>query len=250
MRAKSQYLYPIIAVGIVVLLWDVLTRTLNVSPIVFPGPTLVVDSIRSNWENLLQHSMLTYYVALMGFVISTILSFLLTTLFHFSKPLKIALFPLAVSTRAIPIVALAPIVVLWFGTGNVSKVFLSSLISFFPILINQMKGIADFEKDEFDLLKTFTTNKWRIYFKVRIPNSLPYLFAGFKVATAFAVIGSIVAEFVGSNNGIGYIVKSSTYYNDTPLTFASIVFAALIGLSFYEIIAFVERRIVFWDQSR
>ncbi len=243
----KKNLHPVIATVIILLLWVFAVDIFNVSPIIFPGPILVFKVIINQFGSLMSNSLYTLYESILGFLIGFIIAVLLAVGFQFSNFFKKSLLPFAIATRAIPTIAIAPIVVLWFGTGLSSKIVLSSFIAFFPILVNFMKGLNQVEDEEIELLKTFSATEWQIFYKVRLPYSLPYLFAGLKIATSFAVIGAIIAEFIGASKGIGYLIKSSTYYSETDLTFAGIIIASLIGLVFYWFIEFLERRIVYWD---
>jgi NitT/TauT family transport system permease protein len=247
----KKIIYPVIFILLLLVIWEIVVQTFDISQLIFPSPSSIIIVSKLRFADLIEESFNTLYASVLGFIISLIFSTLLSTLFHFSESSRLSLFPIAVSSRAIPIIAIAPIIVLWFGTGAISKIILSSIVSFFPILINQMKGINSFDKDEIELLKTFTTSKWRIFYKVRLPNSLPQLFVGLKVASSFSVIGVIVAEFVGtgSNDGIGYLIKSSSYFNETDLTFSAIFFASIIGYLFYAVIVLIEKKFVYWSHE-
>ncbi len=247
----KKIFYPTLTILLLLVIWEIVVQSFDISQLLFPSPSSIIKVTILRFSELLKESFNTLYASVLGFIISLIISALLSTLFHFSETSRLSLFPIAVSSRAIPIIAIAPIIVLWFGTGAISKIVLSSIVSFFPILINQMKGINSFDKDEIELLKTFTTSKWKIFYKVRLPNSLPQLFVGLKVACSFSVIGVIVAEFVGtgSNDGIGYLIKSSSYYNETDLTFSAIIFASILGYVFYALIALIEKKVVFWSNE-
>ena len=247
---SKEIILPTSAIAILLIIWEILVHLFNISKIVIPGPSDICESFILNFDQLFFSSMYTLWIAFAGLVIGFIFAIMLSTIFQFSRFIKIAFYPLAISTRAIPIIALAPLAVLWFDTGDIYEIFLTVVITIFPILINHMRGLNELEEEESDLLKIFTNSKWKIFIKVRMPKSLPYLFAGLKIASSFAVIGAIVAEFIGSNKGIGYIIKSSTYYTDTPLTFAAIIFAAVIGLSFYGAIALLEKEIIFWKREQ
>jgi len=136
--------------------------------------------------------------------------------------------------------------VLWFGTDVLSKTLLSAFAAFFPILINFTKGLNNVDGDVIDLMKTYTATKWQIFIKVRVPYALSDLFVGLKTASSFAVIGAIISEYVGVTKGIGYLIKSSTYYSETDLTFAGIVAASFVGIFLYWLIELIEKHIVYW----
>ena len=191
----------------------------------------------------------TFLGASAGFIIAFLGAVTLATVFHFSSILEKSILPFAVATRAIPTIAIAPVMVLWFGTDVLSKTLLSAFAAFFPILINFTKGLNGIDGDVIDLMKTYTATKWQIFIKVRVPYALSDLFVGLKVASSFAVIGAIISEYIGVTKGIGYLIKSSTYYSETDLTFAGIVAASFVGIFLYWLIELVEKRVVYWDSD-
>lgn len=243
----NKNIHPVSASIIILVLWEVIVDFFNVSPVIFPGPVDVFKVLYHQFSSLITNSLYTLYESVTGFLLGFLFAVLLAVGFQFSIFLKKSFLPFAIATRAIPTIAIAPIVVLWFGTGMTSKIVLSAFIAFFPILVNFMKGLNQIDDEVIDLMKTFSASNWQIFYKVRLPSSLPYLFAGMKISTSFAVIGAIIAEFVGASKGIGYLIKSSTYYSETDLTFAGIIIASLIGLVFYWVIELIERKLVFWD---
>jgi NitT/TauT family transport system permease protein len=240
-------IHPVSATVILLLLWEFFVDVFKISPIIFPGPLKIFGVIIHQFSSLAYNSFYTFYESILGFLIGFLFAVLLAVGFQFSIFFKKSFLPFAIATRAIPTIAIAPIVVLWFGTGLSSKVVLSAFIAFFPILVNFMKGLNQVEDEVIDLMKTFSATQWQIFYKIRLPYSLPYLFAGLKIASSFAVIGAIIAEFIGASKGIGYLIKSSTYYSETDLTFAGIIIASLIGLIFYWFIEFIEKKVVYWD---
>ena len=143
---------------------------------------------------------------------------------------------------------MAPLLVLWFGTGITSKIVASAIVCFFPILVNTIKGLKSVDKDYLDLLKSFSAKKYQIFIKLRLPNSLPYIFSALKISTGLAVVGAIVGEFVGAKEGIGFIILTSTYHLETVRMFAAIIMSALGGILFFYLINLIEKHVVFWQK--
>lgn len=228
--------------------WELLTFTSNVSSIIFPSASEVFLEIANNLDYLLYHSYITLVEALIGFILGFLIAAILAILYLYYPIVKSMIHPYVVALRSIPIIALAPLVILWIGFGIFSKIMLAGIISFFPILINFIDGVESIPSSIGELLKSLNSTKSYTYFKVYIPYVSNSVFAGFKVAASFAVIGAIVAEFVSSQEGIGYVIKSSTYYNNTSMTFAGIIFSAIIGVLFYELIHLLHKKIVFWEE--
>ena len=243
-------LYPVASLIFILVIWEVLVDIFQVNPVILPGPICIIKKIVVQYSSIISNSMNTLYGAVAGFLIGFVVAAILATLFQFSNFFKKTLLPLAVATRGIPPIAIAPIIVLWFGIDIFSKVTLTAFTSFFPILINLMKGLNSVPEEVLDLMKTFSATKWQVFAKVRIKYALPDLFAGLKVASSFAVVGAIISEYVGVTKGIGYIIKSSTYYSETDLTFAGIIAASLIGILLYWVIELIERKVVFWNVNK
>ena len=246
MDKMKNRLYPAASLIFILIVWEILVDIFHVDPVILPGPVCIIKKITVQYASITTNSLNTLYGAVAGFLIGFIFAAALATLFQFSDFMKKTILPYAVATRGIPPISIAPIVVLWFGTESMSKIVLTAFTSFFPILINLMKGLNTVPDEVHELMKTFSATRWQVFFKVRLNYALPDLFAGLKVASSFAVVGAIISEYVGVTKGIGYIIKSSTYYSETDLTFAGIFAASLIGILLYWVIELIEKKIVFW----
>ena len=253
MKKKSKnlrnMLYPIVALVLFLAAWEMLVWALDVNPIIIPSPRAIFLTMVQKIQFIFVSSANTFLGALGGFLIAFVVAVSLATVFYFSNILEKSILPFAVATRAIPTIAIAPVVVLWFGTDALSKTLLSAFAAFFPILINFTKGLNSVDRDVIDLMKTYSATKWQIFIKVRVPYALPDLFVGLKVASSFAVIGAIISEYVGVTKGIGYLIKSSTYYSETDLTFAGIAAASFVGMFLYWLVELVEKRVVYWGAN-
>ena len=200
-------------------------------------------------DMLLFNTYVTMGEAVLGFVCGSFAGFIVAVLFAYSKSAKGALYPYAIAAKAMPVFALAPLLVVWFGTGIWSKVVMAALVCFFPVLVSSYKGLSSVDRDYLDLFRSFGSSGKEIFLKLRVPSSLPYLFPALKVAAGAAVIGATVAEFTGASNGIGHMVVNASYYLDTSLMFAAIVFISLGGILFFYLIDFAEKHIVFWQKE-
>ena len=245
-KSSRSLFYPIITLILFLAAWEIIVWAWSINPIIMPGPAAIFLKTIHKIQFIFFSCVNTFLGAFTGFIIAFIGAVFLATAFHFSNILEKSILPFAVATRAIPTIAIAPIMVLWFGTDILSKTFLSAFAAFFPILINFMKGLNDVDGDVIDLMKTYSATKWQIFIRVRVPYALPDLFVGLKVASSFAVIGAIISEYVGVTKGIGYLIKSSTYYSETDLTFAGIVAASFVGILLYWIIERIEMFVVYW----
>ena len=142
---------------------------------------------------------------------------------------------------------MAPILILWFGSGVISKIVLAAIFCFFPILVNTIKGLQSINEEALDLFKSFYASKFKIFISLRFPNSLPYIFSALKISIGLAICGAIVGEFSGSFEGIGYVILISSYHLDTVRMFAAMSLTLLIGMLLFYLISLIERKIVFWQ---
>lgn len=237
---------PIISFLLIIGIWELLVRTFSIPQYLLPTPSAIAIDFSKNISSLLFHVGITFYEALFGFIIANALGILTAIAFVHSKTLEKGLYPFAIALKTTPIIALAPLLVLWFGNGIFSKVAAAALISFFPSLVNTVKGLQSIDVEALDLFKSLSAGKWNIFTKLRFPTALPYVFSALKISTSLAVIGAIVGEFVGSNKGIGFVILINSYYLETVKMFSAIVAAALTAIIFFWIVSSIERRIIFW----
>jgi NitT/TauT family transport system permease protein len=249
-RAVSirNWLPPVLTFAGFLLGWDLVVRLLGISPAILPPPGNVAAALAKNATQLVRHAGVTLLEAVLGFVLAVLFAVALATIFTFSKPAKRALYPYAIAMKAIPLIALAPLVVVWFGGDLASKIVLAAVISFFPVLVSATDGFRSTDPDAVDLMRSFSASRWKIFTKLQFPAALPQVFGGLKVASSFSVVGAVVAEFVGAQAGIGFLIKSSSYYLDTDLTFAAIFVSAVVGLIFFALIVFLQRIFLFWHR--
>jgi NitT/TauT family transport system permease protein len=239
----------IIALIVFLMVWYLLIYIFTISPLILPTPYEVAASLFTNLPFLLQHGGLTLLEAVLGFLLGGVAAVVLAVVFQFSDKFQEAIYPYVIALKAIPLVVLAPLVVVWFGSGFASKVVMASIISFFPIMVNAVQGLNSVEQEALDLMASLSASRRQVLLKLKFPASLVAIFAGMKISSTFAVIGAVVAELVNAQNGIGYVIKNSSYYLDTALTFAAIFVAALIGLLFFWVINILEKKIIFWKQN-
>ncbi|SFB45157.1 NitT/TauT family transport system permease protein [Cohnella sp. OV330] len=241
----KDMLYPVaFAVGLI-LIWEAVVRLFDIPLYLLPAPT---DIARVIDGELLRNMGVTLYEAVLGFLLANVLGFLTAILFVHSRPAEKGIFPLAIALKTTPVVALAPLLVIWLGTGYWSKVAASMIICFFPILVNSVKGLKAVEHEAWELFSAYKGTKAEIFWKLRLPTSLPYVLSALKISSSLAIVGAIVGEFVGSNKGLGYLVLLSSYHLDTPVMFSAIAAAAVAGLILFGIIASVEKRVIFWQK--
>jgi NitT/TauT family transport system permease protein len=231
-----------------IILWDVIIRIFRIPDFLVPPPLAVLNQFITGkgFSLLMTHSLVTLYETGLGFILGIVIGVFLAILIVYSPFLQTAIYPLLVVAQVIPKLALAPLVLIWFGYGILSKVVIAFLISFFPIIVNTASGLREVEPEMIDLVTSLNATKWQVFKKIRFPNSLPHLFSGLKISITFAVIGAIVGEFVGADTGIGYLIIIATHELKTALLFAAIIISSIIGIFAYGVIVLLEKILIPW----
>lgn len=241
-----RILYPLLAVTTGVILWYSLIYFLDMPNYILPSPERILVEIFQQYHLMLRHGWVTMYEAVAGFLLGVAIGVPCALLIVWSEPMGRALMPLLIFSQTIPKVAIAPLFLLWFGFGILPKIIVAFLICFFPIVISMATGLQSVEREMLELVRSMSATNFQVFLKARIPTSLPYLFSGLKVSITLSVIGAIVGEFVGSNEGLGYLVLVANGNVDTALLFAIIIVLSWIGFVLYGIIPILERLFIPW----
>jgi len=214
---------------------------------ILPSPYIVFLSILNNIELLTYHSLITFYEIIIGFLLGTILGLYTGILFIISKSTRKWLLPFIILTQAIPIFAIAPILTLWVGYGIWSKIIMTILIIYFPITIAFYDGLKRIDPMIVNLAKMMGASTFMMLFKIRIPFALPQLSSGLKLAAAFAPMGAVIGEWVGSSKGLGYIMLYASGRVQIDLMFASIIILAIFTIILYNLVTFITNKLTKWD---
>ncbi len=233
-RARRErigaFVYPVgMMIGILIL-WEAASRLLSIPAYLIPAPTAIIGSMESNSAVLIKESIGTTFEILLGFALSVAVGVPLALAIYLWRPFARAVYPVLVSSQAVPKVAVAPLFLVWFGFGLLPKVLIAFLIAFFPVVINTAMGLASLEREKIYLAQSMGMSPVATFFKIQLPNALPSIFAGLKISITFAVVGAVVGEFVGGQGGLGYLLLIANGNMDTPLLFAGIVALTLIGV--------------------
>ena len=247
--ARERLAGALLPVGVLVgtlVVWEIAWRVFNVPRFVVPLPSGI---LAEGWVwrgYLLYHGWVTLAETLAGFALSIAVGTPLAVALVYSAVLKSALYPLLVVTQAIPKVAIAPVLLLLLGAGEVSKVVIAFLVAFFPIVVDTATGLAATPPELLDLSRSYRAGAVRTFVKVRFPMALPFFFSGLKVAVTLAVIGAVVGEFVGSDKGLGYVIVSATSYWKSNLAFAAILLLAAMAVALFALVELCERLLCPW----
>jgi NitT/TauT family transport system permease protein len=240
-------LLPLAVTVALIAVWQAVCSLFGVPTYIVPSPARVWAATVDNWSMLVSNTWPTALESLLGFAVGNGVAILLAVLFVHWKPAERALMPVAVFVRTIPIVAVAPVLVILLGTGYGPKIVIAALISFFPTLVNMVRGLESVDKQSLELLRVLSATRREVFWKVRVFASLPYLFSSLKISATSSVIGAIVAEWIGSQQGLGYLIIQATYNFNTPLLYATMTVASVMAVVFFAAIGICERLIVTWN---
>jgi NitT/TauT family transport system permease protein len=226
--------------------WELFCIASGMSDLVLPRPSQVVDTLIARFPILLPHILQTLATTMVGFALGVALGVLLGAIIGVSRVAYDTAYPLLIGFASIPKVAVVPIFVLWFGSGTVPAVLTSLSICFFPIVVNIATGLATTEPELEDVLKALGASKLDILWNVGLPRTMPFFFASLKVAIAYAFVGTVLAETVASNRGIGNVMMTAASNFNVPMVFAGLFILAGLGVALYAIFAFIEGRVTGW----
>jgi NitT/TauT family transport system permease protein len=230
----------------VLIVWEAVSRMFRLPEFVLPAPTAILAVLIAHQRDLGYAAYVTAREVLYGFLFSAVIGAAVALVTARFTAFGRALYPLVVLFQTVPKVALAPLFILWFGFDLAPKVVLIVVIAFFPVAINMMVGLQNVDPNLIALMRSVGASRNEILMRIQVPNSLPYLMAGLKVAVTLAVIGAIVGEFAGAQAGLGYMIQFASTQMQTSLVFAALVEVSVLGLLFYYVIEWIERRYVDW----
>lgn len=233
--------YPLISLALLVAIWEGVTRFTDVSQIVLPPPGDVFSHLFESLDVLLPYARTTMIETLLGFLLAVGVGVPLGVMIVFSPLARAAVYPLLVASQMVPKVALAPVFLVWFGVGIASKLAVSFLVAFFPIVIATALGMESVDRDMVRLFRSMGAPRLRMFRKLYVPSSLPNLFAGLKVGMTLAVVGALVGEFVAANEGLGYYIIFQNGQLDTAAVDAAVIMVTIVGVVFYFAIELLER---------
>ena len=245
-RIVGDYLVPAATLVGVLVAWEAATHAFRIPRFVMPAPSAI---LAEGWDwryRFLGHAWVTLYETLGGFALSIVVGVPLAVLIVYSPTLKNALYPLIVLTQSVPKIAIAPVLLLMLGHGEIPKVIVAFLVAFFPVVVDTATGLAATPPELLDLSRSYRASAFKTFLKVRLPMAMPFFFAGAKVAITLSVIGAVVGEFVGSDKGLGYVILSATSYWKTELAFSSMILLSVMAIVLFGAVALVERLVCPW----
>jgi len=254
-RRAGRWAAPLALLIALVGLWELAARTgimadvLNLDSFLVPAPSEIGTSLWEDRSLLAESAWVTLREVLIGFGIALVLGAAIATLLHLSPLLRRASYPLVVATQAIPIVVVAPILVVWFGFGIGPKIAIVALLCFFPIVVNALDGLATADREQRRLMRSLGADRLRVFALLEVPTALPYLLSGAKVAVAVAVIGAVFGEWAGSDAGLGHLVQLDTGQLEVARVFASVLLLSAMAIVLFAALAAIERRLAWWGDG-
>jgi ABC-type nitrate/sulfonate/bicarbonate transport system permease component len=249
-KDKLYYYMPVFIFFIFLLLfWELIVQLIGVESWILPAPTAIIRELIKTRSLLLDHSLRTLYESIFGLTVSTAAGILVGTIIFNFRILERTLYPLMVISQTVPIVVLVPLLVIWFGFGLLPKLLIVILACFFPIAVNTVDGLNTADPDKVNLLRAMGATRWQIFIKLRIPTALPMIFSGLRISATYSVMAAVVAEWMGSDLGLGvFIVRSSNSYL-TARVFAGIFLVSLFSIILFQSVSLLERILIPWTKN-
>lgn len=246
---KSAFWPPLAAFAGLFIVWELATIIFEINPITLPPASAITLEFFQSFSFYISHAWVTFYEAILGFLLGLSVAFIMGIIMAHSTVLERTFLPLAVLANVTPIMAVAPLFILWFGFGTLPKVLVAAIITFFPMLINSIMGFRSIDDNHYEYMRSLHASKAEIFIKLRLPNSLPYLFSAAKTCVSLSVMGAVVGEWSGSSRGLGNVIMMSSNYTQTTRMFAAIFMLAIMGIGLTNLIRYIERKVLHWHMS-
>jgi NitT/TauT family transport system permease protein len=241
---------PVATVALLLLAWELWFRLGGVDSFTVPSMLDTAEGMVTRADELMPAAKITLIETLLGFAIATLVSVGLAAAFVAWRPFEQSVYPLVVISQLIPLAGIAPLMIIWFGFGLLSKLIIVFLICFFPIVVNAVAGLRSVEVEKLYLARSMGASEWNVFRKIRFPAALPHLFAGLKLAACFSVVGAVLGEFVGAENGLGHIILESSGIFDMVLVFGALMYLIIFALVFFYALSSLERVLIHWHASQ
>jgi len=248
--ARPQVVLIPLVLVVFVGLWEWVVRAWAVPPFIAPAPTAVVASLAGGIRSglYLEHFGTTLYETLLGFLIAAASGIVVGAVIAQFRLVEQTMYPYVVALQTLPKIAIAPLIIVWFGFGISSKVIIAAMVGFFPVLVNVIVGLKTIDQSKLDLMRSLNATRWQTFRLVKFPNALPFVFAGLDIAIVFSVLGAIVGEFVGAQRGLGNLILQFNFSLDIAGVFAVLILLSVMGVALHLIMQAIQRRVIFWAE--
>lgn len=229
--------------------WEMLIAVLEIPVYTLPKPSAIWASFEGQWGELLHHSYLTTREALLGYLIGNGVALVAAAFMSEFRIIERSIYPYILLLRSLPIVAVAPLLIIWFGFTIWPIVAAAALICFFPTLVNGVEGFKATDSTTMELMRVFNASRWQTFFYIKVPNALPYIFAALKIAVAAALIGAVVGEWIAAVEGLGWLTIQANNFVDTLLLFRAIIAMAVLAITWFLVIVALEAYVLKWKKA-
>ncbi|MYF97592.1 ABC transporter permease [Candidatus Poribacteria bacterium] len=250
MQTFIKYVLPVLILLGVLVIWEFGVHYFEIKHFILPPPSKIVVTLYEEYEQLLKHSWVTLQEMLLGFLLAVSFGVPLAILMFEFPTLEKAFYPYVIGSQTVPVFAIAPLLVTWFGFGIASKVMMAAIIVFFAIVLNTLDGLKSTDPDTVNLFRILRAKRWQILWKVRIPSALPFIFSGAKIGISISTIGAVIGEWVGSSAGLGHLMLYANSQLEVSLVFAAIFCLAFLGLSLFALMSLLERFAMPWRRNQ
>ncbi len=245
-RSISRFFYPLAGAAIIILIWHYYVVLMQVPIVVLPTPLQVLKSMIDNARILTEEGWVTALECVYGFALSLAIGIPIAVVMTYSHIANQMFYPLLVASQSIPKVAVAPILLVWFGTGIQSKLAMAFVIAFFPVVVDTATGLRSTSPDLLELARSLQCTRLQTFFKIQLPSALPSIFSGAKIAVTLSVIGAVIGEFIGSNEGLGNLLLTANSQLNSPLVWASLTVLSVLGMILYGLVVLAEKLLMPW----
>ena len=242
----GKFAVPMAILFVVLGIWEGAVHLFEIPRYILPAPSKIVVTLFVEHSQLLRHTLVTFEEMLLGFALAVSIGIPLAVLMFEFPMLEKAFYPYIIGSQTVPVFAIAPLLVLWFGFGIASKVVMAALIVFFAIVLNTLDGLKSTDPDTVNLFRILRATRWQILWKVRMPSALPFIFSGAKIGISISTIGAVIGEWVGAKAGLGYLMLYANGQLQVSLVFAAIFCLTLLGLGLFGLMTLLERYAMPW----
>jgi NitT/TauT family transport system permease protein len=244
-----RLIYPLVGFALILAFWQAYVDLFHVSRIVLPSPSDILKVSWQRYDLLLNETWPTFLESVYGFALALLIGVPMAVCVANSRILNLSLYPILIATQSVPKVAIAPIILVWFGLGMQSKLAIAFLVAFFPVVVDTATGLQATPPGLIELGRSLRASRWQMFWKVQFPAALPFVFSGAKVAVTLAVIGAVIGEFVGSTNGLGNLLLSANSQLDGPLAWAALIWLSVLGILLFVSVELAQKLIMPWAET-
>ena len=242
----GRYLPPLLVFVLLLVIWQGYVQVSGIKQTILPGPLRVITALTDYWDVIWDNTLYTLYETVIGFTVALLAGFGFAVLLDSSSWLRRAFYPLLIASQTVPLVAIAPLLIIWFGYTLIPKIIVVWLVCFFPIVVAGVDGFAATDPEITRLFKSLQASRWQIFWKLRFPSALPFLFSGLRIAITYSVAGAIFGEYVGAEKGLGIFIQHQKNNFRNDLIFAAVLVTAVISVLLFLLVSLLQHRVMPW----